>query len=276
MNLKQLIEGRGENLDPVELGGPLRYLFWSLATQVVKEPKDWEKYMTTFTNDERFCEQTPARRREKRDRLTVALVRGTSQKDLPVKEVTWKRIVEGLVLLKAKQVTVELVCKRKLTIAEIEKSISISFNPTLSYINQARNDDDRNPGVSSRLDGYLKNPVHAISEMKHPLGKLYWGLVDKFNAGPTWDKLMEQYLSNPDNCEQIRNYRNDKYSNIKRDVCNTEGLSWMRFCQAVKALNIHEMTLNITTTTESDETFDASLTIDMEELEFIKVKRDGQ
>lgn len=275
MNLKQIIEGKGKDLDPVELGGPLRYLFWALATQIVKEPKDWERLMNDFTSDERFCQQTPARRRELRDRLTVALVRGTSQKEDSVKEVTWKRIVAGLVLLKAKQVTVELVCKRKLTIAEIEKSISISFNPTLSFINQSRNDDDRNPGVSSRLDGYLENPIKAISEMKHPLGKLYWGLVDKFNAGKVWHKLMEQYLSDPINCEQIRNYRNDKYSNIKRDVCNTEGLSWMRFCQAVKALNIHEMQINITMTTESDDTFDASLNIDMSELEFIKVKRDG-
>lgn len=272
MNLKQIIDGRGKNLTPEKLGGPLRYLFWGLATQIVEKPKDWEKLMNDFTLDERFCEQTSARRRELRDRLTVALVRGSSQKEAPLKEVTWKRFISGLVLLKTQRVTVELECKRKLSIVEINKSISISFNPTLFLINQTRNDDDRNPGVSSRLEGFLEKPTHAISEMKHPLGKLYWGLIDKFNAGGAWHKSMDAYLSNPINCEQIRNYRNDKFSNIKRDVCNTEGLSWMRFCQAIKALNLQEMTVNITITTDSDETFDISTTIDMNELEFIKVR----
>jgi hypothetical protein len=269
-SLKELL-GQAESLDPELMGGPLRFMFWSLSRQIIKSGADWDKHMQALTHDERFCVQSHAKRREFRDRLTISLVKGNSMRDKPVNEMTWNRALMGLALLEAENCTFEVKARKKLRRRDIEKVRSVSFNPTLLVLNRHRTDADKVIGIGERMKRYLEDPQVAVSEMNHPLGSLYWALVGEFNAHKHWEQLMEKYLSNPDNCEQLRQHRNDRYSNIKKAICNTVNLTWARFCQSLLALAIDEIEFTIIITTRSDETFTVTHTVDMSSLKFIKI-----
>lgn len=268
-SLTDLVEGT-EDLDPNLMGGPLRYMYWVLARQVFGGREGFLTHMTDFVNDERFCIQENAKRREKKDRVLTSLIKGTSFKDEPVKELQWKRFLEGMALCKVQSCTLEVTARKKLRIRDIERTRSVTFNPTLLSIDNRIASNDKVRGVGERMRRYLENPSEGVSDMNHPLGTLYWALVDEFRAGPQWERLMEEYLSNPDNCVQLRFQRNDKYSNIKKAICNKECISWSRWCQAILALAIDEVDLTLIITTADDSVFSCKHTVDMRTLEFIK------
>lgn len=271
-NLKDLLTL--EEIEESKLAGPLRYMYWLLARQIITEPKLWEEYMSAMTSDVRFCVQNSSKKRELRDRLTISLVRGNSMKEFPVTELMWNRFVLGLVLLKINHCTITVNAKKKLNKKDLEKSASISFNPMLLAINKPISNGDTVKGVGTRLAKYLKDPTTACLEMRHPLGIIYWAMVREFNANTHWEAEMDKYLTNPEYCVQLKQHRNDRYSNIKKAICNRENLTWGRLMQALVALSISEIDFTIRVTDTSDNTYDISHTVDMTDLKFIKVGGD--
>lgn len=272
--LKDLL-GLEETLEADYMGGPLRFIFWGLCRQIVTSGSDWDKLLSKLTNDEKYCVQSHSKRREFRDRLTISLVKGNSIRTKPVNEMMWNRFLMGLVLIRTYNCTFEIKARKKLSRTTIEKVRSVSFNPGLLVLNKKRTDSDKIQGIGERMKRYLADPKVALNEMNHPLGGLYWAMVDEFSSHQHWDRLMEKFLSNPDNCEQLRQHRNDRYSNIKKAICNTENLTWGRFCQCILAQSIDEIEINVIITTDDENTYNVSHTVDMNTLKFIKMGGDG-
>lgn len=269
-NLSELLSK--VELDPKLLGGPLRFLYWTLVRQKIAGKPEFEEALVKLSNDERFCKQNKARRREFCDRLTYSLIKGAPDADKGATELTWNRFMLGLVLMEITECTFSVKCKRKVIRRTLDREMIMTFNPHALIQNKKRSDEDSTTGLSARLPVFIEDPIEAMAKMNHLLGKMYWGFVGEYQIRTVanWDRFMDKYLQNEKNVAQIGKYRDDHYSNLKKALCNTENLTWLSFCRGLSALGIDNVEFKFNLTDAKGDTFEVEYAVDMGDLKFIQ------
>ena len=232
---------RGPERD-TPIGAYLQETYWNIVKKMQLGSSDWKDMAKAFARDERYRGRSTAEPNERLSRLATALTSG-NMPGVGV-DLTWKRFIEGLVLLGIDTLTITMSGKRgKFSSKAV---VSASCHPHLDLLKTLNKEDEETVtrSASNALNHYFENPRHTATRvMEHILLKLLWGFFAEYNIrADMWRRLAASYVNNPKNCPALSNRRSDMRHNLESAIRYTKKLTWKRFLQALKAMDMREVT----------------------------------
>lgn len=249
-------------------GEYLRKAYWRLANVMQLSPIDWKNLLAEYVADERYVGRSNADVSERAGRLTNALT-GGSVRGVNV-DFTWKRLMEGLVLLHIETLTVSVEARKGNF--KTERLVRSSCHPHLEMLKivNRENEEELIGSANKALNTYFRNPRQTANQvMEHVLLKILWGFFAEYNIDTEmWHKLSSAYVSNPLNCPALSNRRNDMRHNLQSTIRYTKKITWKRFLQALKAIDIRTFTCTFKATNDKQRDYEVTFVVDLTELVF--------
>ena len=246
----------------------LERVFWLILTLLQLDPLDWPKLMNAYVNDPRYVGRSQADPKERAGRLVNALTGGSTE-GLEV-DFTWKRFTESLVLLEVETCTVTVKAKRGRF--KVERLARSFFHPAADLLRTLRYEDEEelSKTASTVLNSYFANPKQtADTVMQHVLLKILWQLFAEYKIDATeWKQSVTQYVNNPKNCPDIATRRSDKRHNLQHAIRHTKKISWKRFLEALKAIDVRTMEFTLLCTIPGRPDIEQLIEIDLAHLVF--------
>lgn len=222
------------------VGVELRDAYWRLVNLMPISPSDWKELATAYVNNPQFVGKSTAEPRERLGRLANALS-GGNVKGLSV-DFTWKRFIEGLVLVNVETLTMTIKTYRGRFKAD--KMVQGYCHPERDLLRTLNGEDDEDlrGSASDALNIYFQNAQGTAEQvMDHILLKVLWSLFAAYGITESqWRQLVTKYVNNPENCPQITSRRSDRRHNLQQSIRHTKKLSWKRFLEALKAIDVRE------------------------------------
>lgn len=265
----------GPPIDP-DTGNYLRSVFWTLVgPDKMKIPSSsWTHLMREFVDNPDYVGSSTAKPKERAQRLANALT-GGSIKDLDT-DFMWKRFVEALLVLKIQKVTMRAEATRghwkKKAVAQ---AAAVPRSEVLRVIN--KEDQESVPTPVSRALAALFNDTKktATRTVNHILLKLFWQFVVEYQIDMTmWKTSITKYVHNPANCPALENRRVDKRNNLQACLCKTQKITWDRFLEAMKVIDVTNLSITFKFETENHRELEVDLDIDLTKLSFKSEKKD--
>lgn len=224
------------------IGQYLQTAYWDIVRKMQLSPEMWKEMARKFAHDDRYRGRSTAEPNERLSRLSTALTSG-NMPGVGV-DLTWKRFIEGLVLLGIDTLTITMIGKRGKFASKAE--VSASCHPHLDLLKTINKEDEEQirRSASNALNHYFENPRHTATRvMEHILLKLLWGFFAEYNIrADMWRRLAAAYVNDPKNCPALSNRRSDMRHNLESAIRFTKKLTWKRFLQALKAMDMREVT----------------------------------
>lgn len=247
----------------------LRHAFWDIVPGYRITTLEWRDMMDAYVRNPKYSESKKKKTsyRDRAQRLTTALTGGSDPSKQP--EFTWKRFIEGMVVLDIDELTMSITAKRGKF--NIEKTVRATTSPK----------DDRVKNVTDKANEYRGAPTSKIiaelfadtkksaRSMEHVLLRLLWSLFDEYKLNKTtWETQIHRYIHNTENCAQLQHRRNDKKNNLQRTITYRKHLTWNRFLEALKVIDVTEIEIAFLTKRGNHPPVEASCTIDLTKLCF--------
>ncbi|QVW55716.1 hypothetical protein pEaSNUABM9_00135 [Erwinia phage pEa_SNUABM_9] len=224
------------------IGLYLQTAYWKTVSKMGLTPEIWKEKAREFAHDERYRGRSTAEPNERLSRLATALTSG-NMPGVGV-DLTWKRFIEGLVLLGIDTLTITMKGKRGKFGSSA--TVSASCHPHLDLLKTLNREDEESVrrSASNALNHYFENPRNTANKvMEHILLKLLWGFFAEYDIrADMWRRLAAAYVNNPKNCPALSNRRSDMRHNLESAIRYTKKLTWKRFLQALKAMDMREVT----------------------------------
>ncbi|QVW28750.1 hypothetical protein pEaSNUABM8_00253 [Erwinia phage pEa_SNUABM_8] len=248
------------------IGAYLQETYWSIVKEMRLSSNDWKDMAKAFANDERYRGRSTAEPNERHSRLATALTSG-NMPGVGV-DLTWKRFIEGLVLLGIDTLTITMKGKRgKFGSSAI---VSASCHPHLDLLKTLNREDEETVtrSASNALNHYFENPRNTATKvMEHILLKLLWGFFAEYDIrADMWRRLAAAYVNNPKNCPALSNRRSDMRHNLESAIRYTKKLTWKRFLQALKAMDLRDVSCTFKVRDSRGWEHEVGLTIDLTKL----------
>jgi hypothetical protein len=255
--------------DDTPIGIYLRTAYWNLVKHEMRlAPVDWMVLLKAYVADERFVGRSTAEPKERESRLINALT-GGSVRGVSV-DFTWVRFIESLVMLRIETLT--LTAKATRGKFGAGKVVHASCNPKqeLLRIVDGEMDEDLKGSASQTLNAFFKDRQRTASQvMEHILLKVLWSFFVEYNIdSEMWRKLSTAYVNNPKNCPALSNRRNDKRHNLQSAIRYTKKISWKKFLEALKAIDVREFRCAFLCTNDKNQSFETEIVVDLTQLVF--------
>lgn len=252
--------------DDSPIGHYLQKAYWELCKMMRVSPATWKQMAKAYVEDPRYIGRSTAEAKERQSRLVTALTSG-SVKGLPV-DLTWKRFIEGLVLIRIETLTMTVEGSRGLFGSK--EMVSASCHPHLELMRVVNREDEETitQSASNALNRYFQNPRHTAERvMEHILLKILWSFFAAYDIrSEMWRKLSLAYVNNPKNCPAMSNRRSDMRHNLESAIRYTKKITWKRFLQALKAIDIRMLDCTFKVTDKRGHSFEYNFEIDLTEL----------
>lgn len=247
----------------------LRHAFWEIVPGYRITTLEWRELMDAYVRNPKYSDSKKKKstHRDRAQRLTTALTGGSDPSKQP--EFTWKKFIEGMVALDVDEMTMSVTAKRG------------KFNTTKTVRATTSPKDDRVKTVTDKEDEFRGSPTSRLiaqqfadtkktaRTMEHVLLRLLWSLLDEYNINKTtWETQVHRYIHNTDNCAQLQHRRNDKKNNLQRAITYRKHLTWNRFLEAMKVIDIKEIEIAFMTRRHGRPSVEACCTIDLTKLSF--------
>ncbi|QXO09677.1 hypothetical protein pEaSNUABM11_00253 [Erwinia phage pEa_SNUABM_11] len=222
------------------VGVELRDAHWSLIKLMPISYSDWKELATQYANNPMYVGKSTAEPKERLGRLANALS-GGNVKGLSV-DFTWKRFIEGLVLVNVETLTMSIKTYRgRFEDTKVVKGYCHPQRDLLRTLN-GEDDEDLRGSASDALNLYFQNAQQTAEQvMEHILLKVLWSLFAAYGITESqWRQLVTKYVNNSDNCPQITSRRSDRRHNLQQSIRHTKKLSWKRFLEALKAIDVRK------------------------------------
>lgn len=260
--------------DDTPIGHYLQTAYWKLCGEMKLTPAIWKDMAKAYVNDPRYVGRSTADAKERQSRLATALTSG-SIKGLPV-DLTWKRFIEGLVLIHVETLTMTVQGSRGNFGAK--KTVAASCHPHLELLKIVNREDEEvvKRSASNALNHYFKNPRDTADRiMEHILLKILWGFFAEYNIrSEMWHKLSLAYVNNPKNCPALSNRRSDMRHNLESAIRYTKKITWKRFLQALKAIDMRSFQCTFKATNRQGQAFEYQFEVDLTEI-ILRSNSDG-
>ena len=247
----------------------LRGIYWEIVPQYKITTLEWRELMDKYVRNPRFSggKAKKSSYRDRAQRLTTTLTGGSDPSKQP--EFTWRRFNEGLAAMDLDTLTVAVTATRgKFNTKKTVRAITSPKDEMVKYIND-KADIVEDKAISQLFAQYLSDTKKASREMEHILSKLLWSLFDEYGINKTmWETQIQRYLNNKDNCAQLQHNRNDKKNNLLRAIVKRKRLTWDRFLEALKVIEVKEIEIAFLTKRQGFPPVEASCTIDLTALSF--------
>lgn len=256
------------------IGSYLQTTYWGIVKVMQLSSNDWKDKAKEFANDPRYRGRSTAEPNERLSRLATALTSG-NMPGLGV-DLTWKRFIEGLVLLGIETLTITMEGRRGNS--GQSKTVSASCHPHLDLLKTINREDEEtiHQSASQSLNLYFLNARNTANRtMEHILLKLLWGFFAEYNIrAEMWRRLASAYVNNPKNCPALANRRSDMRHNLESAIRYTKKLTWKRFLQALKALDMRQVNCTFKVRDSRGWEYEVDLPIDLTTL-ILRSNSDG-
>lgn len=247
----------------------LQGVYWDLVKHEMRLGSvNWMNMLKEYVADPQFKGRSTAEPKERTSRLINALT-GGSVKGVSV-DFTWVRFIESLVMLQMETLTMTVKCKRGKFGAS--KMVIASCNPKTDLLKTISGDteEDLTGSASQTLNAFFRNRRETATHvMEHILLRILWGFFDEYNIdAEMWRRLSMAYVNNPKNCPALSNRRNDKRHNLQSSIRYTKKISWKKFLEALKALDVREFTCAFLCTNKKQQSFEREIVVDLTKLTF--------
>ena len=202
------------------------------------DAKGWEDLLMLYVNNSRYRGESIASPEDRAQRIKLALS-GSNIKGIPL-EMTWKKFIEGLVILGADTLT--LTAKVVRGNFGTSAVASASCRPSEELVNMITSEKKTAKGLpaSVMLNRFFSDTVNtSVHVMKHILLKVLWRLFAEFKIDElTWVGLSKRYVRQC--CHGIpdaESKRNDKRHNMQTVIRATDKITWKRFLETIKAID---------------------------------------
>lgn len=248
------------------IGVYLQTAYWEIVKKMGLSSSVWKDLAKAYASDERYRGRSTAEPNERLSRLATALTSG-NMPGVGV-DLTWKRFIEGLVLLGIDTLTITMAGQRGKFGGT--KQVTASCHPHLDLLKTINREDEETMtrSASTALNHYFENPRHTATRvMEHVLLKLLWGFFAEYNIrADMWRRLAAAYVNNPKNCPALSHRRSDMRHNLESAIRYTKKLTWKRFLQALKAMDLRELTCTFLVRDSRGWEHEISLPIDLTKL----------
>lgn len=252
----------------------LQRFYWDLWKLFGKTEYDWRQLVLKYVSNPDYVGNTDATFEERANRLANALTGGSTKGEYS--DFTWKRFVEGLVLLDVDVLTITMKTKRG-NFGK-ENIISAVTLPKEDHLKTLRGEDcdNHNESASKTLSNYfLDTGKTADVLMKHILLKLLWKTIHAYRINnQTWYRLLSAYVNNSNNCPQTSSRRNDKRHNLQQAARCIHKISWKRFLETLKMLDVREFTCCMNFKLVDGNIYEKEFTVKLSEYQFWSNKDD--
>jgi hypothetical protein len=200
--------------------------------------KEWEKLLMIYVKNPRYRGDSIASPEDRAQRIKLALS-GGNIKGIPL-EMTWKKFIEGMVILGATTLTLTTkVVRGNFGSSAIA---SASCRPSEELVNMITSEKKPAKGLpaSVMLNRFFSDTGHtSLHVMKHILLKVLWKLFAEFKIDElTWVRLSKRYVRQCcHNIPDAESKRNDKRHNMQTVIRSTDKITWKRFLETIKAID---------------------------------------
>lgn len=227
---------------------PLRKAYWNLVKLMGISDGIWKNLIRQHVNDPEYLKQFRDSKlttmTDRVNRLNTSLT-GGSVRNLTV-DFTWKRFIEGLVILEMQTLTVTLLTKR----GSFDTKCFV-FDSTFvreDFIRNLRNENRKKRKerfehpASHDVNEYVANIDHTIEHvMKHILLRLIYKVIRGYKIdGDKLERWTTNYVNNPKLCPGTSSKRGDRRNNMKQAMRHTEAITWRWFLIILQALDVRE------------------------------------
>lgn len=253
----------------------LRGAFWEIVKAHNISPPVWSKLVDKHVRNPEYGEVDLSKLRDHASRFTTGLTGGSMPESQA--EFTWRRFIEGIVMLDVNvlHVTVKSRKNSKWATGRIVRAITF---PKADLLHTIKKDVVEMPGSASILlgDFFANTEVTYQRHMHHVLSKLLWATFNVHGVTKnTWDTCIHRYIHDTANCPQLLSRRNDKKNNLQQAITRTHKLTWKRFQEALKAIDILELDVVFgTVSANPHDIVETCVNINLSELSFKSGDRD--
>lgn len=205
--------------------------------------KSWEELLMHYVRNPLFRGDSIASAEDRAQRIKLALS-GGNVKGIPL-EMTWKKFIEGMVILGADTLTVTVkVVRGNFGTSAIASAACRPSEELLNMLNSERKPPAKGQPASVMLNRFFSDTTHtSVHVMKHILLKILWKLFAEFKIDElTWVGLSKRYVRQC--CHGIpdaESKRNDKRHNMQTVIRSTDKITWKRFLETLKAIDSRTM-----------------------------------
>lgn len=257
-------------------GVELRSAYWKLVNLMPISHSDWKILAQQYVESPQYVGKSTAEPRERLGRLANALS-GGNVKGLSV-DFTWKRFIEGLVLVNVETLTMSIKTYRgRFEDARQAKGYCHPQRDLLRTLN-GEDDEDLRGSASDALNLYFQNTQQTAEQvMEHILLKVLWSLFAAYGITESqWRQLVAKYVNNPQNCPQITSRRSDRRHNLQQSIRHTKKLSWKRFLEALKAIDVRKFECTFLTHVPGQPDVEVYFEVDITTLSFRSNKNEPE
>ena len=246
----QAIKGQTK-WDPDQI---LRATHWEIVRTITIPPtldsphgklggKDWEKLVTAYVKNPLYRGDSVAAPEDRASRTILALS-GGNIKGIPA-EMTWKKFIEGMVILGADTLTLTTkVVRGNFGTTAVASASCRPSEELVNMINSEKKNASKGLPASVMLNRFFSDTAHtSVHVMKHILLKVLWKLFAEFKIDElTWVGLSKRYVRQC--CAGIpdaESKRNDKRHNMQTVIRATDKITWKRFLETLKAIDSRTM-----------------------------------
>lgn len=249
-------------------GKPLQDAYWQLWEQQSYSREIWTNLLREYVRNPKFTTRSKATDKDRVQRLTTALTGGNSP-NIKV-DLTWRRFVEGLVVMKVDVLTMTVRAVR--ANYATERTVQANTRPKNDLLRMINGEDKEQPEMSANeeLNHLFVNTRKTADQMEHILGRILWLLFNEYRiTSSLWMSLSTNYVNNPRNCPAIKSRRNDMRHNMQQNMRMRKKLSWKRFLMVLKAIDVRSLECSFTVVKEnSTRPYEATINIDLTTLNF--------
>ncbi|QVW55252.1 hypothetical protein pEaSNUABM29_00212 [Erwinia phage pEa_SNUABM_29] len=245
-NFKMLMDGERPPINPA--GRPLQAAFWDLILAQKISSGMWREMLKDHVNDPMYLKQFRDSKRttviDRTNRLMTALTGGSSQ-DFPA-DLTWKRFIEGLAVMKQEQLIITIETKRGNfdSVCKVTDGTWVrpDFIKNLRDENKRKRKERFDNTASKDVNVYMIDPVYTYTHvMKHPLLRIIYRLVAGYGITPdNWERWSTNYVNNPKLCPGTSSKRGDRRNNMKQALRHTEAITWRWFLIILQAMDVRK------------------------------------
>ena len=248
----------------------LRNSYWELVSGYRVASCDWTKLVDRFITNPKYNDgkSEKTKHRDRSQRLTTALTGGNNPDKNP--EFTWRRLIEGLVVLDVDMLTVSIETTRgKFNVKKVARATTSPKADCETY--SRRKVTEYRPKETSKIiaDYFIDTKKTATWQMEHVLLKVLWSIFNEYGLSKTmWETQAHRYVHDTNNCAQLQHRRNEKKNNLQRAITYRKSLTWNRFLETLKVIDVGEMTIVLSTQRNSAPIVENVFNINLKNLSF--------
>lgn len=247
----------------------LRGAYWEIVKDHNISPPVWSMLMDKHVSNPKYGDTDPTKVRERAGRITNGLTGGSKPETQA--EFTWRRFIEGMVVIGINTLHVTVSTKKDSKWAS-RKIVRAVTSPKDDLVHTIKKDIPEIPGSASILLGdFFSNTEYTYQRlMSHVLSKLLWATFHAHGTTKnTWDAAIHRYVHDTANCPQLLSRRNDKKNNLQQAITKTNKLTWKRFQEALKVIEITELEVVFgTVSLNPNDIVETSIKINLNDLSF--------